>query len=337
MGQVFYKGLVFLPPESSYAAGQVIFGVPVTEVARESGPPMPFALVRPEGGYLRDHCLLYSHGNAEDLGQTVPLLVRLAEEFGISAACYDYQGYGPSRGAAQPNEDRCYRDARTAYEHLCVAEGFERRKVVLFGRSLGSGPTVELARALSQGAGEEHRFAGVVLQSPLTSAVSVVSETLSAMVGDMFENLRKLPSVRRPVLIVHGTEDRVVPLAHGQQLANALRVADAHLDEPRRRLFHFQQIDGAGHNDIEALHWIGLRDALSAFFQHLKTHEAAEADLADFWIGATPSSSSFLASLFSSPASSSSSSTTAPRSPRSTVPSSSATSEILPPPSPERK
>ena len=64
-----------------------------------------------------------------------------------------------------------------------------------------------------------NRFAGVILQSPLTSVISVVSSTLSHfMPADMFNNISKIDRVKCPVLIMHGTEDAVVPFDHGKVL-----------------------------------------------------------------------------------------------------------------------
>src|SRR3989338_3221925 len=136
MGQGIYKSWVFLPPDPSYKIGQQIRDVTIDSFFCKDGIQLPFALVRPESGFLSDYCVLYSHGNAEDLGQIVPLLWKISNEFGIAAASYDYLGYGPSRGDHYPEEIHCFRDIRGAYEHL--KQYFEPEKIILFGRSLGS-------------------------------------------------------------------------------------------------------------------------------------------------------------------------------------------------------
>jgi hypothetical protein len=180
MGQGLYKSLVFLPPNpSTYAIEGHINAV------EHGGERTPFAIIRPaENARWRDWCLMYNHGNAEDLGQIVPLLQvsatcptkssnfevfilfqEFANEIGISAACYDYGGYGEASGV--PSENRCYEDAKAVYEHLTSASlSFDAKRIILFGRSLGSGPATHLASHLSR-----HRrpFAGLFLQSPIGS------------------------------------------------------------------------------------------------------------------------------------------------------------------------
>lgn len=92
-------------------------------------------------------CVLYSHGNAEDLDEIAPYLQRLADGLDISVLGYDYPGYSaaPTASDADPaakcSEQGCYDAADAAWAH--ARESFER--VVLFGRSLGSGPATYLA------------------------------------------------------------------------------------------------------------------------------------------------------------------------------------------------
>lgn len=70
MGQGLYKALVFLPPNpSTYSIEGHI------TVVEHDGERTPFAIIRPaENARWRDWCLMYNHGNAEDLGQIIPLL-----------------------------------------------------------------------------------------------------------------------------------------------------------------------------------------------------------------------------------------------------------------------
>jgi fermentation-respiration switch protein FrsA (DUF1100 family) len=77
------------------------------------------------------------------------------------------------------------------------------------GRSMGSGPTCELASRTDVG--------GVVLQSGFTSCVSVVQERghINSLV-DAFVNIKKIGKIAAPVLFIHGTQDSVVPFAHSK-------------------------------------------------------------------------------------------------------------------------
>ena len=119
--------------------------------------------------------------------------------------------------------------------------GLQPEQIVLYGRSLGSGPSCYLA---AKTAAEGRSVAGVVLQSPLLSAFRVAFNFRFTLVGDQFPNVDLAQSIRCPTFIIHGTIDEVVPFWHGQDLFNAVR--------PEWRAKPFW-VEGAGHNNIEAL------------------------------------------------------------------------------------
>lgn len=114
-------------------------------------------------------------------------------------------------------------------------------QVVLYGRSLGSGPSCYLAAKTAR---EGRSVGGVILQSPLLSAYRVAFNFRFTMVGDRFPNINYAPDIRCPVFIIHGTQDEVVPFWHGQDLFLAL-------SQPWRAKPFW--VEGAGHNNIEAL------------------------------------------------------------------------------------
>ena len=102
--------------------------------------------------------LLYSHGNAGNIGDRVRIARLLVEQLGVGVFMYDYRGYGRSRGT--PSEAGLVSDAVGARAAL-LREGVAAGRVVYFGRSLGAAVTVDLARA--------HPPRGVVLESPFAS------------------------------------------------------------------------------------------------------------------------------------------------------------------------
>lgn len=200
------------------------------------------ASARRQGDTARQGWLvLYSHGNAEDLGSVEPLLEQLADRTGATFASYDYAGYGASEGT--PSESAVLEDARAVAEAM-VREGFPRSKTVLLGRSLGSGPTCFLASEAFK-SGDPYR--GVFLQSPFLSAFRVVlpsSMHWMSVPGDKFTNYER---VRRggfgcPVRVIHGEKDEVIDVQHGRSLARA--VEERHRVPPTF-------VPDAGHNDVE--------------------------------------------------------------------------------------
>lgn len=183
--------------------------------------------------------ILFSHGNAEDLGMIYDWFNDLARVLRVNIMAYDYSGYGKSNG--RPTESNCYADIEAAYAYLTQEKDIKPEQIVLYGRSLGSGPSCYLA---SKTAREGRSVAGLILQSPLLSAFRVAFNFRFTMCGDRFPNIDYAPRIRCPVFIVHGTQDEVVPFWHGQELFLALKQAW------RAKPFW---VEGAGHNNIEAL------------------------------------------------------------------------------------
>jgi len=185
--------------------------------------------------------ILYSHGNAEDLAGSKDNFMDLAAYLECNFCAYDYSGYGLSEGKC--SEKACFADIECVYHFLTAQQSISSKKIIAFGRSLGSGPTIHLAAS-------KRDLAGMVLQSPLRTAIKTqmpdwVGFVLTKM--DIFKNEDKVPLIRTfPVLIVHGVEDQVVPYSHGQHLYNLLRAAND--IEERVQMY---SVPGCGHNDIE--------------------------------------------------------------------------------------
>ena len=145
--------------------------------------------------------LLFSHGNAEDLGMIYDWFSDLSRVLNVNLLAYDYCGYGKSMGAASPSEESVYMDIDAAYDYLLNTKGTLPESIVLYGRSLGSGPTCYLAQRTAK---EGRSVAGVILQSPLLSAYRVAFNFRFTMLGDKFPNVDRVADVRCPVFVIHG-------------------------------------------------------------------------------------------------------------------------------------
>ncbi|KAL2624208.1 hypothetical protein R1flu_008453 [Riccia fluitans] len=153
--------------------------------------------------------LLYSHGNAADLGQMYELFVELSAHLRVNVLGYDYSGYGASTG--KPSEANTYSDVEAAYECLERDYGTRQEDVILYGQSVGSGPTLDLAITLP-------RLRAVILHSPILSGLRVMYPVKRTYWCDIFKNIDKIEHVKCPVLVMHGTSDEVVDWSHGKQL-----------------------------------------------------------------------------------------------------------------------
>ncbi|CAD7957846.1 unnamed protein product [Amoebophrya sp. A120] len=161
--------------------------------------------------------ILYSHGNAEDVGLAIPYLEELTKITECSVFAYEYEGYSLSDG--EPTEQGCYRSVNAAYKYLTEKLQFQPSSIFVFGRSIGSGPSTDLASRLPS-------CAGLVLQSPIESGARAVFGSVVATVGsglDIFKNIEKIERVRAPVCIMHGEADEVVPITNGRNLYKRVR------------------------------------------------------------------------------------------------------------------
>lgn len=189
--------------------------------------------------------LLYSHGNAEDLGLHLDYIDALARHTGADVLSYEYVGYSLSRlEGGEPSEYGCLRSIDAAWRYCVATLRIPPKRIIIFGRSIGSGPSVDLAsRATVEGTTfSPFDVAGVLLQSPLESGVRAVLGKVVSFVGyplDLFRNYEKIGQIRAPVAIMHGTADEVVPCQNGRNLYSQLR-------NPFEPLW----LEGYGHNNM---------------------------------------------------------------------------------------
>ncbi|XP_068651980.1 uncharacterized protein [Aristolochia californica] len=153
--------------------------------------------------------LLYSHGNAADLGQMQELFVELRAHLRVNIMSYDYSGYGASTG--KPSELNTYYDIEAVYNCLKKEYGIRQEDVILYGQSVGSGPTVHLASRLQ-------RLRAVVLHSAILSGIRVLYPVKMTFWFDIYKNIDKIRQVTCPVLVIHGTSDDIVNFSHGKRL-----------------------------------------------------------------------------------------------------------------------
>ncbi|EOY25218.1 Alpha/beta-Hydrolases superfamily protein isoform 1 [Theobroma cacao] len=175
--------------------------------------------------------VLYSHGNAADLGQLYDLFVQLKVNLRVNIMGYDYSGYGASTG--KPSESNTYADIEAVYQCLQTEYGISQEDLILYGQSVGSGPTLHLAAKLP-------RLRGVVLHSGILSGLRVLCHVKFTFCFDIYQNINKIRKVKCPVLVIHGTEDDVVNWLHGNGLWKMAR-------EPYEPLW----IKGGGHCNLE--------------------------------------------------------------------------------------
>jgi fermentation-respiration switch protein FrsA (DUF1100 family) len=187
--------------------------------------------------------VLYFHGNAGSLVLRAERFGRITAD-GTGLLALSYRGYGGSTGS--PTEDGLLADADALYAYAVARYPADR--IVLWGESLGTGIAVALAT--------KRTVAGLVLESPFTSTADIGASVywflpVRLLMKDQFRSDERIAKVKAPVLILHGTNDRVVPLALGERLF-------ALANEPKRIV----RIPGGGHVDLDGF---GAQDVTRPF------------------------------------------------------------------------
>lgn len=164
--------------------------------------------------------VMYTHGNGE-------LIDFWAEEFaplraaGMHVLLVEYPGYGRSRG--RPSEGNITATLLAAYDLMARDPRVDATRIVGYGRSLGGGAIAQLAA--------RRPMAALVLESTFTSLADIVRGfgIPDWLIVNRFDTRAALAHYPGPVLLLHGTRDVNIPVAHAHGLQRALPAATLRL------------------------------------------------------------------------------------------------------------
>ena len=220
------RAIMFPAPNSTYERNlPALFYISKTtrtatsEVTENSVP----ALLISRKGSTR--YVVYSHGNATDLGGCVHSLLQYAEKLDANILAYEYPGYGITQNNQEtPTADGIRENIECAYTFLLNSR-VAVENIFFLGRSIGSGPSCHAALELQKLAVVQHRrVGGLILVSPYTSIQGVACSLvpyLGWFCPYVFHNadlISRAEMQRVPVLLIHGEQDRVIPVSHSRQL-----------------------------------------------------------------------------------------------------------------------
>lgn len=233
---------VFQPSKQSWWGGSVasegMQDVWIDFRSAESGEPVKLHGLWLPQARADAPLLLYLHGARWDVRSSAHRMRRM-HELGFAVLGIDYRGFGQSTDTL-PSETLAYEDARAAWDWLGAQHPGLPRYV--FGHSLGGAIAVALAAQV-----DDER--GVLVEGSFSSVPDVVSSfkwgwlPVGPLLTQRFEAAERMPRVRAPVLVVHGSEDRLVPPEIGRALYDAAR-------EPKR----FVLVQGGSHHSTN---WVG--------------------------------------------------------------------------------
>lgn len=193
--------------------------------------------VKIQGLYLplagANRVLIYFHGNAGNIYHRIPDLVRLRKA-GVSVVGASYRGYGNSEGT--PSEAGIYKDGDAIYRYVTEELGYPKGNVIVFGRSIGTTVALHVA--------QYNEIGGLILVTPLSSGKAHAEASglgiIASIADNSFDNLAKIEHVKVPLLVIHGTGDRVIPFSMGREIYDSARTRK-----------QFIKIEGAGHNNLQ--------------------------------------------------------------------------------------
>jgi fermentation-respiration switch protein FrsA (DUF1100 family) len=178
--------------------------------------------------------IVYFHGNGGNLSVWMPVLAGLYH-LRYRVLAVDYRGYGLSTGS--PSEEGVYRDAEATVRHAADTRRDSKRPLVFWGRSLGCAVAAHATRTVAPD--------GLILESPFPDKASVIRSHLVFRALNVFFGVYRFATVEllrdftRPVLVVHGDRDSIIPFALGREVFDALTA-------PKQ----FVTVSGGDHNDF---------------------------------------------------------------------------------------
>jgi hypothetical protein len=161
--------------------------------------------------------VLAFHGNAANLPNRAEIYAQF-RSLPANVLAVEYRGYGKSEG--EPSEEGIYRDARAALAYLTGPRGLPAQRIIVYGASLGS--AVAADAAVNRPAGED--VGGVVLEAPFPSVAYVAKRIyfflpgLGTLARTQLDTAGKVAKLRVPLLIMHCTDDPVIPFTFGVEV-----------------------------------------------------------------------------------------------------------------------
>jgi alpha-beta hydrolase superfamily lysophospholipase len=245
---------VFQPSKQSWwggaSAAEGMHDVWIDFDSRESGEP-----VRLHGLWLPQPqadapLLLYLHGARWDVRSSAHRMRRM-HDLGFAVLGIDYRGFGQSTDTL-PSEAMAYEDARAAWDWLAQQHPGLPRYV--FGHSLGGAIAVQLASQVDD-------ESGVLVEGSFTSVPDVVSSfkwgwlPVGLLITQRFDAAARVDKLGSPLLVVHGSADRLIPPELGRKLYERAR-------DPKR----FVLVEGGSHHNTNAVGLAQYRASVAELF-----------------------------------------------------------------------
>ena len=160
--------------------------------------------------------LVHFHGNGECVADYVPTMADVFADFGLNSLFVEYREYGASTGKAQLVA--MLGDGEAAIK----AAGLQPKKVIVFGRSIGSLYAIELAD-------RQPNIAGLIIESGIADpsaqfltyadleSAGIEKADVLAEVELHFNHQMKLGNYVNPLMILHTEKDGLIDISHAER------------------------------------------------------------------------------------------------------------------------
>jgi uncharacterized protein len=177
-----------------------------------SGNKLNGWMLKPKG-VIPKATLLHFHGNAGCLLVQYQAIAPLLQ-YGYQAFLFDYSGFGFSEGSA--TRRNVLADAYAALDYVKTRKDVAGTRLVLYGQSLGGHLSAVVA---SQ---RQTDIDALVIEGAFSSHKDIGADIVPVLgrifVAEQYNGFRSLRNYRKPVLVIHSSEDDVIPFRMGQKL-----------------------------------------------------------------------------------------------------------------------
>ena len=206
---IFQRNLLYHPSENNYSGDKL--DVSITKVKVTTQDNIELLSWYHNKDIDKHKTILFLHGNAGSLENRIHKINHF-KDMNVNFLLVAWRGFSGNKG--KPTEKGLYEDARSAVTWL-KSRGVKENNIIIYGESLGTGVATEIA--------QNKNFAGIILESPFTSMIDAGKDKypylpVRLLLKDKYESDKKIKNINRPILIMHGKVDNIVPFHMGKRI-----------------------------------------------------------------------------------------------------------------------
>ena len=203
------RSLMYLPTENNYSGDKLTVSIEKVKIENDDG--IELLAWYHKKNKEKNKTILFLHGNAGSLENRIHKINHF-NDMDVNFLIISWRGFSGNKG--HPTEKGLYKDAKSGVNWL-KKKGIKEKNIIIYGESLGTGIATEIA--------QNNNFAGVILESPFTSMVAAAKSNypifpIRLLLKDKYESDKKIKNIKSPILIMHGSKDKVVPFWMGKKL-----------------------------------------------------------------------------------------------------------------------